>query len=465
MAEKTGFLQKVKSWARPLLEGSYRGPALGQGELGGWYEVPIGDGFQRNLTMGSNARHVAPVYSVVMLNARAVSQCEPKHLVPDGKGGLKKSTTTPAARILRAPNEYETWTQLIFNTTAEMLFEGESLWVATRDDRFAIQSVHRLPRGSWSVEVDPETKSVFYAVGGDINPAAPEFDMMVPARDVVHFRQHTPRHPLLGESPLKAAAMAIGINVSLNQSQLAFFNNFSRPSGVISTDQTLNQEQIIRLREAWENASTALAQGKVPVLLNGLKFQPMSIPQNDQQLIEQQRMSIHDIARVYGVPVALLSEQTGPQGATESLINSWLSIGLGSIIETIERSLERLFGLKADERIELDPRPLLRVDFQARVDGLARAVTAGIMSPDEARLSEGLGRIGGGDQVYMQQQMIGLDMLGELHRTAIEERLNRSAEPEAPEPEEDEEEEVDSETVRALVIQMRDYKRKAANGR
>lgn len=457
MEHKPGFMASIKSWFNLGAEGSYRGPALGLGELGHTFEIPFGDGFQRNLAMGGySARHVAPVYSMVMINARAVMQCTPQHMIDDGNGGFKRTFTTPAARILRNPNSYETFAQLIFNSVAELLFEGESLWVAVRDERFAIQSVHRIPRGSWSPYVDPESGEIYYGISKSSNLAAPEFDMLVPQRDVFHLRIHTPRNPLIGESPVKAAAMAIGISVALNQSQMAFYNNMSRPSGIITTDQQLNQVQIDRLKIVWEAAAAALAQGKTPVLMGGLRWQATSIPQTDQQLIEQQKLSIADIARVYGVPMALISESNGPQGATEALINHWLSIGLGSIIEAIERSLERLFRLPAQEKIELDPTPLLRVDFVSRIDGLAKAVQGGILSPNEARSKEGFGTVKGGDDAFMQQQMVPVSLLNDLHSTAIQERLDQ-AEPALPTPAVP-----DPETTKALIVQMKDYKRKSA---
>jgi HK97 family phage portal protein len=425
------------------------------GEFGGWHGIdPLGDGWQRHLHIGGGqARHVAPVYAAVALNCRAAVQFTPRHMVPDGTG-FKASTTSPASRIFRIPNGYETWAQLIFNTVAELLFEGECLWIASRDERQAIASVHRIPRGQWTVFVEPESREVFYAIGTGGNPLAPlgEAQALIPARDVAHFRQHCPRHPLIGESPVKAAAMAIGINVALNASQMAFFSNMSRPSGILTTDQVLAKEQIVRLKEVWEAASTAMSQGKVPVLVNGLKFQPMALPQADQQLIEQQRLSIEDIARVFGVPTVLLSSDV--KGDTEHLINHWLSVGLGSVIEFIERTLERLFALGPSEHIELDPTPLVRINFAARVEGLAKAVQSGIMTPNEARHQENLPRIDHADTAFMQQQMVGLDLLNQLHAAQLASAQARISEPanDGVELPAEREQGIDPEAAKALLV-------------
>lgn len=460
--KKDTFPSKLKSWLGfGAAEGSWRGPFYGQGELGGWHQLGnIEDGYQRNLNVGGGAS-VAPVYSCVMLNARAVSQCEPKHLVPSSNGALIASTTSPASRVLRIPNSYETWTQLIYNTCAEMLFQGESIWLVTRDDRFAITAAHRIPRGTWSVYIEPESKEIFYSISATEMINAPDY--LVPARDICHFRQHTPRHPLAGESPIKAAALAIGINVALNNSQLAFFTNMNRPSGIIETPQKMTREQKDQARQAFSNQSKAWNQGLLPILSEGAVFKPMNISQTDSQLLEQLRYSTADICRVFGVPNALMAETNGTQGGTEALISHWLSIGLGSLIESIERSLDRLFNLPAGERIELDANPLLRVDFAARIEGLVKAVQGGLLTPDEARSKEGFGSIDGGNQAFLQRQMTPMSQLLALNEAELAAKVQPSVTSEAaPAQEPAPEKEIDAEVTKALVIQMRDLKRKKA---
>jgi HK97 family phage portal protein len=224
----------------------------------------------------------------------------------------------------------------------------------------------------------------------------------------------------MGESPVSAAAMAVGINVALNHSQLAFFSRMNRPSGVLSTDVNLTVAQIKQLREAFDNQSKQMNSGGIPILGSGLKFSPMGIAQNDAQLIEQQRLSFVDICRVYGVPAPLLPETAGGTvGGTEAMINHWLSIGLGSMLTSIEQTIARLFDLRPESRIHFDPAPLLRVDFVGRIEGLVKAVQGGLMTPDEARSTEGRRRIEGGGEGYMQQQMVPLTLLNAMHQATI----------------------------------------------
>lgn len=472
-----GILSRFKSlFSLRGAEGQWRGPFSGRGELGGSYLIdPIGDGWQNNLRVPAfEIRHVSVVYACVQLYARALSQCTPRHLVAGNPNDWQPSTTSPASRIFHRPNDYQTFAQLILNTAAEMLYAGEAIWFAVLDDRYAIQSVHHVYHGRWQVMIDPETRAIFYAVNLSANdPAAPP-DMMIPARNVAHFRQFCPRNPLIGESPLCAAGLAAGLNVSLQRSQLNFFAQAARPSGVLMTEQPLTAEQALQLRNRFEQQSKEMAQGGVPVLSAGLKYEALGIAANDAQLIEQQKLSALEIARVYGVPMALISDSAGPAGGTEALIAHWLSVGLGSMIESIERTLDRLFQFDQKNRVDLDPSPLLRVDFQARIEGLVKSVQGGIMVPDEARAREGLGPVAGGDKAYLQQQMVPMDLLTEIHLAKL---ASLTAPPPAPAPEpepptdddpdadetdDDTGADVDPEVARALVIQMREMKKRAA---
>lgn len=407
------FRVKVKGWLDGGTEGSWRGPFFGQGELGGWHELgPLEDGYQRNLNVdGFTARRIPACYAAVMASARAVSQCYPEHKRVSPTGRVEIVRTSSASRVLTRPNSYESWPQFILNMVASMQFDGNAYAVAARNDRDEVVALHRMGRGTCEPYV-AEDASIYYSIGS--NPLVPDLvDYMAPQRDVLHLRMHTPRHPLIGESPIAAAAMAAGVNVALSRSQLAFFARMNRPSGVLSTDKELRGEQLDLLRTKFAEQSKAWAQGGLPVLSHGLKFQTVSISSQDAQLVEAQRMSIEDIARVYGVPLPVVGDLThATLQNVEQLVNLWLSVSLGALIENIERSLDALFEMprtaERNEFVELDTAALLRLDFSGRIDALVKGVQGALYTPDEARAREGLPPVKNGGVPYMQQQMVPL---------------------------------------------------------
>jgi HK97 family phage portal protein len=422
------FTDRVKAFFGSS-EGLPRGAFSGMGELGGIYGIePLGDGWQRNLTVdGMQARNVPAVYACTMAIARSVSQCYPKHIRETN--GVNESIKTSAAyRVLRKPNSFQSTPEFLLNLIATTLFDGECFALAGRNDRNEITSLHIMPRGSVHPMVEEDTKTIYYSIGS--SPLiSTGVDFVAPQRDVLHLKFYTdPSNPLRGISPIKSAAMAIGINVALSKSQVAFFNNMNRPSGILSTDQVLTKEQMVRLREAFDEQSKRLANGGIPILSGGMKFLQMSIDSVDAQLIESQRMSVETICSVFGVPPPLIGDLShATLNNSEILIQHFLSMSLGSHLETIERAFDNLFGLPNNEYIELDTSALLRTNMESRINSLVKGVQGGLFTPSEARAREGLSPIKGGDSAYLQRQMVAIDKIGELLDAEIAAKNNPPA--------------------------------------
>ena len=169
----------------------------------------------------------------------------------------------------------------------------------------------------------------------------------------------------------------------------------SRPSGVLTTDlQIKTAGSSTNCARRWNEQAKGLNAGGVPILTHGLKFQPISISNEDAQIIDQLKLNDRTIAAVFGVPAILLGiTDTATQKSAEALMAEWLASGLGFIINHIEQAFDKFIGLATvpagREWTEFDTRVLLRSMFNERIEGLARGVQGGIYSPNEARALEG----------------------------------------------------------------------------
>jgi len=425
-------------------EGVSRGPFFGYGELGGLYPFdPLGDGWQSNLQLGPFALRAIPVIEAIRnLYRSAFAQLNPHHyemaISPSkGKQISDRIDTTPI-RTMMFPNSYETGAEFFARVGDEWVFHGEVLIWGIRNSRTEIAELHIVPWKTWMPMIDYETKEVFYLVSQSSDLLTPsEATMMIPARDVMHLRWATPRHPLIGEGPFAAAGLAAGILVALTQSQMAFFKNQRRPSGILSTDQPLNRSQMTELRAAFDAQSKDINVGGVPILAYGLKFNQMGINPEDAKVIETLRMGNEEIARCAGVPPALIGDvqQHSFQGSTaETLIQWWLAISLGGLIERFECSFNRIFQFNGlTSWVDLDTNELLRMELGKRMDALGKGVQNGIITPNEARdrSLENLSAMDGGDGGFMQRQMTPVALLGDL---AAAELKKAQAPPPAPAP-------------------------------
>ncbi len=181
----------------------------------------------------------------------------------------------------------------------------------------------------------------------------------------------------------------------------------SRPSGVLSTDQMLNADQMNQLRTAWEAQSTGMNTGQVPILGMGMKWNQMSMTSQDAQVVQAFQMTVEDVARAFRVPLPLVGDyRHATYNNVEQLISSWLSTGLGFVLEHIELAFDDYFSLARTEHTEFYVDQLLRTDFSSRVDGYTKAIQQGLMTPNEARAKMGgLSPVDKGDVVYAQSQM------------------------------------------------------------
>ena len=60
------------------------------------------------------------------------------------------------------------------------------------------------------------------------------------------------------------------------------------------------------MRERWNAQAAGINAGGVPILTSGLKFNPISVSNQDAQIVEQMKLTDRTVAAVMGVPAILL---------------------------------------------------------------------------------------------------------------------------------------------------------------
>jgi len=333
----------------------------------------------------------------------------PTHVKDLPNGGTERVMNSNALKVLRKPNEYQTRSDLMLNIIRSLLLEGNGYAVAFRNPDFSIRELHLLPSTGTRHFIDPVDGAIYYHVSG--NTLMPGGDMLIPARDILHLRMAVSETDMLkGITPIMAAGPSLASGNSILNHNAAFFNNMSRPSGVLTTEMELDSDQTKALRERWQEQSAGLNSGKTPVLSHGLKFDSLSQTAADAELVKFYELSLTDIARIFGIPSALINIDSANStfSNVESLLEMWVSTSLGALIDSIELKLEDLFQLPVDEHINFDLDHLLRGNLKDRMDGFGKGILAGVYSIDEARRREGLAPVEGGDVPRVQQQNVPL---------------------------------------------------------
>lgn len=396
---------KLKSKIRSFVK-SYLGGGLGNTGDMTWIPHNFDWNFWQEDKRGGDCSENTAVEACVSAITQTVAMMPLQHWKKNPDGG-KELVPGAIADVLRRPNGYQSQTDFILNLLRSELLTGNGIAYAKRLQG-EIDSLHLVPANSGMPSVDPETHAVFYSVGN--NPLEySEMGVMIPARDILHIRSHTPRHPLIGETPLVAAGLAAASGTAIQAHNRQFFMNMSKGSGVLMTDMDMGPDEVKQLRARWLEHTSKEGIGGTPILTHALKWQPMSVNAVDSEVIEMYKLTVLDVARVFRVPPPIIGAmEASTFNNVEALMKHWISTGLGYTTRHIEEALDRLFDLPADEEIMFDTSVLLRSDFKARMDGLAKGVMSGIFAPNEARNSEGYASVDNGDEPRLQQQVVPL---------------------------------------------------------
>lgn len=367
---------------------------------------------------GQNVRpygaHSAMVEACVSAYSQTVAMCPGDHwrLLPNG--GRERVVNSALTRLLRYPNGYQSISDFLLNLIRDLYLHGNAYAVAIRNDRNEIIELHQMSSRQ-SAAMVAEDGSIFYALGG--NSIADKLVNLhgVPARDVLHLRLAAPRHPLVGESPILAAQLALAAGNAALERQIEFFANEAKPSFILSTDQIVTREQLTQLRASWNEQTRGEGAGGTPILTAGTK--PIIVSSNavDAQLAETLKLSDQAVAEAFRVPLQILGIGGTPFASTEALMQSWIASGLGFALNHLEEALGLLFRLRGqpDEYVEFSTSALLRSSFKERVEGFAAGVKGGVFTRNEARKDFELPEVEGGDLVYAQQQDVPLAFLAE----------------------------------------------------
>jgi HK97 family phage portal protein len=161
-----------------------------------------------------------------------------------------------------------------------------------------------------------------------------------------------------------------------------------------------------RASEDVANTMAKLAREGRPVMALPLGHELKSIGFNPEQmqLLELQRFSIEQIARIYNLPPIFLQDLThGTFSNTEQQDLHFVKHTIKRWVEQTEAELNlKLFGRGSPYFVEFNLDGLMRGDLATRMQAHATAIQNGIRTPNEVRKIENLPALPGGDSLMIQ---------------------------------------------------------------
>lgn len=234
-------------------------------------------------------------------------------------------------------------------------------------------------------------------------------DQPLQAHQVMHIKEA----PWQGSAGFNRGILAVEL-VSLDQDIDLYANyimlNGAKPSGMFVTDQVIPdgkyKEIAARLKEAWASMTNSRQTdpskpGQGMLLDSGMKYERLEMLNlQDADARELKLQTMKRIAGLFGVPPAMIGIQDQKYNNTQTLLDEFYKSTMFPIITNIQQKLKQsLLAGYPSLHIEFDTRNFLKGAPLDQVNYVSAAVSAGIMTPNEAREYLGMPFIEGGDEL------------------------------------------------------------------
>lgn len=311
----------------------------------------------------------------------------------------------PNNRLYRDPSKYFNsyqWKQAI---AIHVLLWGNAYHEIIRN-RFAEPvEIKILPPEQVTVKLT-ERGRLFYELANEqgVRIIVPE--------NILHFKNLT-TDGILGLSPVGIQRESLANSIAKQQHEGAFYANGAKASGVLMTPGTLGLKEQKNLQESFEKAhSGAKNRFKTIVLEEGVKYQQLTIPQNDAQFLESKNYDRSEIAGWFRVPPYKIGYMDNANYSNiEAQERSFARDAIVPLATNIQQELDRKL-LFEDERgvsmsqFNLDD--ITKGDMKTRYEAYGQGIQWGFIKPKWATEAEGWPTDGSPeqDQFFMNSTMI-----------------------------------------------------------
>jgi phage portal protein BeeE len=207
------------------------------------------------------------VFACVRLLADTIASLPWKAYRRDGQGVPKEVKPQPA--IINQPFPGFDLFEWKWMTVASMALRGNAYSYITSRDKFGYPTaILPLHPDIVFLERRPDILMWFdpiYRIMGE----------MVDRKDMLHMRRFTMPGEPWGLSPIRQAAVAIGLGMSAEEFGYRFYKESATPSGTLSTEQDLDPDAIEALQQNWIQSHGGR---RLPAILTkGFKFDAISL--------------------------------------------------------------------------------------------------------------------------------------------------------------------------------------------
>lgn len=216
--------------------------------------------------------------------------------------------------------------------------------------------------------------------------------------EVIFLRYPDPNKPFRGAGPLQAVARTVDIDEYSEEYNKKFFYNSARPDSAIETDQKLNESQLKKLTQKFEQKYKGLDNSHKTIILQaGLKYKPISISQKDMDFMEQQKFSRDKILGIFRVPRTVLGitddvNRANAEASDYVFAKRTIKPKMERIVQQLNEFYLPMFA--GTESMYFDFDSPVPEDLTAKRDWQKSGLEKGWITVNEAREADGLSPVG-----------------------------------------------------------------------
>ena len=338
------------------------------------------------------AEALSTVFACVTAISSAISALPVRLYQNNGKTRQEVNTGDFKALLRNGPNAYQSTPEFLETLAAQILLRGNGLIEVTHDRYGTVIGLRVIPWHWCNVQMLSNGRLVYdvFAQPGVYSPENGRARRLL-QDEVIHIRDRSD-DGVIGKSRLQRGAATINAAHTVNEFSNNVYHNGVVPSGVISTDAKLDNEQRKFLQSAI-TAGFAGARGAAKVLImdQGLQWNGNAIVSpEDAELLSSRKWSVEELCRLFQVPPPIIQDYSHNTFTNSEQAGRWFAqFCLLPLVSKIEAAFNRALFPDGEYELDLDMSGFDRGDPATRWQNHAIAATNGILTVDEIREVEG----------------------------------------------------------------------------
>ncbi|MEO1196631.1 MAG: phage portal protein [Pseudomonadota bacterium] len=296
--------------------------------------------------------------------------------------------------MTHGPNERESWPDFAEAVISDALLRGNGLAEIEANGDGRATGLRFIP---WRNVSPMQTQSDRIAMDFTrpaIGNAAAALQRRLMPGEYLHLKDRSD-DGLLGVARLSRARQALANAVGTDQhlgSLLA--NNGGRPGSILETDEKLDNDVIVRLKESIERYRSMEGRGKTIVLESGLKWRDIeAFSLSDMEMVEAMKFHTVTVSRLFQIPPPIISAlENASYSNASQLMRFFAQTTLTAWSNKFEAAFNRAV-LTAEERgtysLSIDLAGLLRGDPETRWEAYRIGLENGVLDPKTVAKIEG----------------------------------------------------------------------------